>query len=59
MGERVIGVSAVVTRAEAVGVHECISAFKTLIDPLPAQRWRIVGEDRFDVLLVVPNQIVH
>jgi len=59
IGERVIGVSATETPADGSGANECISGFETVIDPLAAQRWRIVGQDRFDVMLVVPNQIVH
>ena len=59
IGERVIGVSATATSADGSGANERVSGFKTVIDPLPSQRWRIVGQDRFDVMLVVPNQIVH
>jgi hypothetical protein len=59
IGERVIGVSAKVSGGDTDSEHECVSGFKTVIDPLPSQQWRIVGEDRFDVLLVVPNRVVH
>jgi hypothetical protein len=59
IGERVIGVSADVSGADGGAGHECISRFKSVLDPLPSRRWRIVGQDRFDVLLVVPDRVVH
>lgn len=58
IGERLIALAATVHGADA-GAHECVSRFKSVIDPIPAQRWRIVGQDRFDVLLVVPSVVVH
>ena len=59
IGERVIGVAANTTSAVDAGGHECFSQLKTVLDPLPARRWRIVGQGRFDVLLDVPSTIVH